>query len=155
MVGHGAKFGRKKEEAIAALLVQRNVEEAARSIGVATQTLVRWMKVPEFQIAYREARRAAFSQATARLQQAMSAAVTTLLKLAVDPNAPAAVKARAAYYILTLATKAMETDDIDARVLALERAAELTNQGSMNLTPHRKVNGESASKTPGAREATR
>jgi transposase-like protein len=135
MVGHGAKFGRKKEEAIAALLVQRNVEEAARSIGVATQTLVRWMKVPEFQIAYREARRAAFSQATARLQQAMSAAVTTLLKLAVDPNAPAAVKARAAYYILTLATKAMETDDIDARVLALERAAELTNQGSMNLTP--------------------
>jgi len=52
-----------------------------------------------------------------------------------DPNAPAAVKARAAYYILTLATKAMETDDIDARVLALERAAELTNQGSMNCTP--------------------
>jgi transposase-like protein len=135
MVGHGAKFGRKKEEAIAALLVQRNVEEAARSIGIATQTLVRWMKVPEFQTAYREARRAAFSQATARLQQAMSAVVTTLLKLAVDPNAPAAVKARAAYYILTLATKAMETDDIDARVLALERAAELTNQGSMNLTP--------------------
>jgi hypothetical protein len=135
MVGHGAKFGRKKEEAIAALLVQRNVEEAARSIGVATQTLVRWMKVPEFQTAYREARRAAFSQATARLQQAMSAAVTTLLKLAVDPNAPAAVKARAAYYIVTLATKAMETDDIDARVLAFERAAELTNQGSMNRTP--------------------
>jgi hypothetical protein len=86
MVGHDAKFGRKKEEAITALLSQRNVEEAARSIGIATRTLVRWMKVPEFQAAYREARRTAFSQATARLQQATSAAVTTLLKLAVDPN---------------------------------------------------------------------
>jgi len=30
MTGHGSKFGRKKEEAIAALLTQRNIEEAAR-----------------------------------------------------------------------------------------------------------------------------
>ena len=30
MKGHGTKFGRKKEEAIAALLTQRNIEEAAR-----------------------------------------------------------------------------------------------------------------------------
>ena len=44
MTGHGAKFGRKKEEAIAALLMQRNVEEAARSIGIATRTLIRWTR---------------------------------------------------------------------------------------------------------------
>src|ERR1035438_7622520 len=37
---HGSKFGRKQEEAIAALLTQRNVEEAARSIGVAPNTLL-------------------------------------------------------------------------------------------------------------------
>jgi len=55
MVGHGAKFGRKKEEAIAALLTQRNIEEAARTAGVGTQTLLRWLKVPEFETAYREA----------------------------------------------------------------------------------------------------
>ena len=35
MLGHGAKFGRKKEEAIAALLTHCNTEEAARAIGVA------------------------------------------------------------------------------------------------------------------------
>ena len=67
MTGHGAKFGRKQEEAIAALLTQRNVEEAARATGVATKTLLRWMQIPEFNAAYREARRAAFGQATARL----------------------------------------------------------------------------------------
>jgi hypothetical protein len=128
MTGHGAKFTRKMEEAISALLTHRNGEEAARSIGIAPRTLCRWQQIPEFDSAYRTARRAAFGQATARLQQAMSAAVTTLLKLAVDPNAPAAVKARAAYYILTLATKAMETDDIEARVSELERAAESSEQ---------------------------
>jgi len=67
MKGHGTKFGRKQEEAVAALLTQRNIEEAARSIGVAPNTLLNWMKLPEFQAAYREARRSAFSQSIARL----------------------------------------------------------------------------------------
>jgi len=45
--GHGSKFGRKKEDAIAALLTQRNVEEAARVAGIGTRTLIRWLKIPE------------------------------------------------------------------------------------------------------------
>lgn len=69
MSGHGTKLGRKLEDAVAALLTQRNVEEAARSIHVSTATLMRWQKLPEFQAAYREARRAAYGQAIARLQQ--------------------------------------------------------------------------------------
>ncbi len=129
MTRRGAKFGRKKEEAIIALLTHRNVEEAAKAVGLAPKTLFRWMQIPEFDANYRKARRDAFHQAVARLQQASGAAVTTLLKLAVDQNAPAAVKARAAYYILTLGTKAIETEDIEARVSELEQAAELSKQG--------------------------
>ena len=48
MKGHGSKFDQKKEGAIVALLTQRNIEEAAKSIGVAPNTLLRWMKEPEF-----------------------------------------------------------------------------------------------------------
>ena len=47
-----------------------------------------WMRLPEFQTAYYEARRAAFGQSIARLQQGSSAAVSTLLKIMVDPNSP-------------------------------------------------------------------
>ena len=89
MKAPGGKFGRKKEEAIAALLTQRNIEEAAKVAGIGANTLLRWLKVPEFQTAYREARRAAFGQAVARLQQGTSAAATTLLKTMIDPNTPA------------------------------------------------------------------
>ena len=64
MLGHGTKFGRKKEAAIIALLTSRNQDEAAKSIGIAPNTLLNWQKVPEFQTAYREARRAAFAQST-------------------------------------------------------------------------------------------
>jgi transposase-like protein len=124
MKGHGTKFGRKKEEAIAALLTQRNIEEAAKTVGIAPNTLLSWLKIPEFQAAYREARRAAFGQAVARLQQGTSAAATTLLKTLVDPGTPASVKVRAAEAIFNQAGKAFEIEDIEARVSELERAAE-------------------------------
>ncbi len=124
MTGHGAKFGRKKEEAIAALLTQRNIEEAARSIDVTPKTLLRWLQVPEFNKAFREARRHAFGQAVARLQQGTSAAATTFLKMMIDPNVPASVRLRAAEAIFTHAAKAIEIEDIEARVTALELASE-------------------------------
>jgi hypothetical protein len=86
------------------------------------RTLLRWLTVPEFQQAYREARRAAFSQSIARLQQGTSAAATTLIKLLVDPATPASVKARVADSIFNHAAKAIEIEDIEARVSALEAA---------------------------------
>ena len=125
MKGHGTNFGRKQEEAIAALLTQRSTEEAARAVGIGISTLLRWLKVPEFRAAYREARREAVGQATARLQQATGAAASTLLRLMVDPSVPAAVRLRAADSIFDHAAKAIEIEDIEARVTELERAADL------------------------------
>src|SRR5450759_986037 len=84
--------------------------------------------LPEFQSAYREARRKTYGQAVARLQQGTSAAATTLLKTMVDANTPASVKVRAAEAIFNHAAKAIEIEDIEARVSELERAAEASKQ---------------------------
>jgi hypothetical protein len=127
--GHGSKFGRKKDEAIAALLTQRNTEEAAKAAGISHNTLLKWMKDPEFDAAYREARRAAFGQSIARLQQGASAAATTLLKVLIEPGTPASVRVRAAEAILNHGAKAIEIEDIEARLAELERAAEEANPG--------------------------
>jgi hypothetical protein len=123
MTGHGAKYGRKMEEAIAALLTHKNIDEAAKAAGVSNKTLFRWMQLPEFDRAYRDARRAAFGQATARLQQASSAAVSALLRVLVDPASPASSRVRAADCILNHAQEAIELEDIEARVRELEAAA--------------------------------
>ena len=80
--------------------------------------------MPEFQAAYLQARRQAFGQATARLQQACGAAVSTLLKVMIDQNAPAASRVRAADCVLGHAAKAIELEDIEARVAKLEHATE-------------------------------
>ncbi len=128
MKAPGGKFSRKMEEAIAALLTQRNIEEAAKAVGISANTLLRWLKVPEFQAAYLKARRAAFGQAVARLQQGTSAAATTLLKVLIDPNTPASVKVRAAEAIFNHAAKAIEIEDVEARVTELERTAEASKE---------------------------
>jgi len=128
MIGHGTKLNRKMDAAIIGLLSCRNIEEAAKQAGIGTQTLVRWMKLPEFDRAYREARRDAFRQSVARLQQASGAAVTTLLKTMVDPSVAPAVKVRAADCVLSHSTKAIEVEDLEARISELERAARESDQ---------------------------
>ena len=128
MTGHGTKFGRKKEEAVAALLVQRNLEDAARAVGISAKTLLRWMKEPEFDTAYRAAKRTAFGQAIARLQQGSSAAATTLLKLMLDPATPPSTRERCSESVLSLANKAIELENIEARLAAVERATEASKQ---------------------------
>ena len=122
MMGHGTKFGRKKEETIAALLSQRNIEEAARFVNIGPKTLLRWLQLPEFDRAYREARRAAFSQSIARLQQASSAAAATLLKIMVDPNNPASSRVQAANRILEQAKGGFILEDLELRIQQLEDA---------------------------------
>jgi hypothetical protein len=123
MAGRKSMLGRKQEDAIAALLTQRNIEEAAKAAGISARTLLRWLKLAEFQTAYREARRTAYSQAVAKLQQGATAAATTLLKVMLDQTTPASVKVRAAECVMTHSSKAIEIEDIETRVGELERAA--------------------------------
>jgi hypothetical protein len=71
--------------------------------------------------AYREARRAAFGQAIARLQQGTSAAATTLFKTMIDSNTPASVRVRAAECVMNHATKAIEIEAMRTIVRRLRR----------------------------------
>jgi hypothetical protein len=125
MAGNVTELKPKQEEAIIALLSNRNVEEAARAVKMAPRTLYRWLNEPVFEKAYLKARRKAFGQGTARLQQASSAAVSVMMKTMVDPGAGASTRLRAADMVYAHAAKAIEIEDIDARVSELERAAEL------------------------------
>jgi predicted DNA-binding protein (UPF0251 family) len=121
MTGHGAKFGRKKEQAIVALLSQRSIEDAARAADVSSKTLWRWLLIPQFRDEYQQARRQAFSQATARLQQASGAAVSVLLTIMLDANAPTASRVRAAACVLEKAAGAIELEDLELRLCRLEQ----------------------------------
>ena len=122
MTGHGAKFGRKKEEAIAAMLSQPSLEAAARSIGISVKTLHRWLKIPEFHRSYFDARREVVSQANARMQQNAGFAAATLLKTMVSQDVPASVRVRAALSVMQIAQKSFQDEDLEMRLAAVEQS---------------------------------
>jgi hypothetical protein len=128
MTGHGAKFARKAEQAIAALLTRPSIEDAARVAGVAEKTLRRWIREPQFNARYLQARSESVRQAIARIQQATGAAGATILKLMTDTSVSAAVRLRAAECVFGLAVKGIELEDIEARVQELERAVKISGK---------------------------
>jgi hypothetical protein len=115
------KKTRQRERLIAALLQQPSLERAAESMGISRVTAWRIQQTPEFQQEYRQARRAAVSQAHARLQQASNAAANTLLKIMVDPQASAATRMQAADRVLKHANEALQSEDVEVRLERVEQ----------------------------------
>ena len=115
-----AKFGRRQEAAIAALLTQGSIEKAARVAEVSPRALFRWLQVPEFQAKYQKAQGDAFSQSIALLQKGSSAAVATLYKVMAEKATPASVRVRATDCFLNHAMKASEIEAREAPAPAAE-----------------------------------
>jgi hypothetical protein len=82
MRGHGQKLSSRQEALIAALLIEPTHAAAAAKAGVSEATLHRWLRLPEFQVAYRRARRELVEGAVGRIQAATGQAVDTLLAVA-------------------------------------------------------------------------
>src|ERR1035441_806770 len=112
---------RQRAQMILALLQQPGLEKAAAIVGISTATAWRISKTPEFQEAYRQARRDAFTQTLGRLQQAAGAATSTLMKIMVDATAPAGGRVRAADCVLEHAASALDLEDVQVRLVRLEQ----------------------------------
>jgi hypothetical protein len=132
MAGSVSKLKPKQEDAIIALMSHQGVDEAARAVNIAPRTLYRWLKERDFDAAYLKARRDAYKQGIARLQKNCSAAISILFKVMADAATPAAVKVRAVECVLSHSSKAIEIEDIEARVTELERAAKASDAPGNN-----------------------
>ncbi len=119
MDAEGGKLGRKQEQAIAALLSEKTVEEAAVKAGCAYRTLKGWLTEPAFKTAFAEARTAVLERTVARLVKATGKAVDTLeanLEAEKDSDSN-----RAAVAILEHATRGVELLDMKDKLAELER----------------------------------
>ena len=92
----GSTLTAKQDKALSALLTSPTLELAAKSAGVTTVTLWRYLQEDVFKAAYQQARREVVSHAVTRLQQACAGAVAVLLAVAADTEAPAASRVTAA-----------------------------------------------------------
>jgi hypothetical protein len=120
----GDKLSAKHHKAISALLSEPSIRKAAEQSGIPERTMYAWLKDSAFDAAYRAARRDSVQQATARLQFVCSAAVSVLCQLMMKETVHASIRLSAAKTILELSIKAIEIDDLAARLEALEKAYE-------------------------------
>jgi hypothetical protein len=127
MAAPDAKLHGKQAAAIAALLAQRTIAEAAHQVGIGERTLLRWLQEDSaFQAAYRTARRHVVQHAVAQVQQATCMAVETLEAIMQDPGGSASARVSAAKAVLETAIKGVELEDLEARITALEQQARTT-----------------------------
>lgn len=110
----------KQELALRAVLSHPTLKEAALAAGISETTLWRYMQDEEFSKRLREARRDAVSHAVIRLQRASSDAVTVLRDLMMKDDAPASARITAARTVLDYSMRAVEMDELRARIDQLE-----------------------------------
>jgi hypothetical protein len=122
MTGHGEKLSRKQEQAMTALVTCPSITEATAQCELAEVTLRRWLKPEGFQAAYREVRRTVVQHAIVQVQRATGEAVETLRHVMHDAGASASARVSAAKAILDTAVKAVELENLEARIAALEAA---------------------------------
>jgi len=99
----------------------KSLDQAAAQAGVGQRTLRRWLQQDAFQEAFQKLRRAAMSSATAHLQNVAWDAVEALRKILSDDSAPPGARVSAARTLLDQAQRAVETEDLAARIERLEQ----------------------------------
>ena len=121
MAGH-SKMPQRQEAFLAALLTQPTILLAAKAAGISEGTAGRWMKDAGFQARYAEAKRQAFAEVLAFLQQSMLGAVATLRSVMLDAQTKPSTKVLAASKLLELGLRAHELYTLEERIAALEAA---------------------------------
>jgi hypothetical protein len=120
--GHGDKVSRKHEQAIAALLAHGTLGKSAAASNVSESTLRRWLKEPQFQDAYSQAKRQLLEGTINRLRSIGADGVNALHEVAIDRSSPAGARVSAGRSILEVLLRAVEVQDLAERLDKLEAA---------------------------------
>ena len=115
---------RRMDEAIAALLVCRTQADAARKIGVSRRTLLNWLKHAEFRRRYEAAQRELLESTINGLRSIGGDAVVALRDVVNDAASGASARVSGSRAILETLLRAVEFQDIQQRIEALEKALE-------------------------------
>lgn len=120
----GKELSRKvsRESAITALVANPSIKAAAAACGISEKTIHQWLNDPAFASALKTAQDATTRAAMRRVVTSVSAAVTVLEDIMQDISVPPAARVSAARTLLDSALRVHETQDIEERIAAIERA---------------------------------
>lgn len=111
----------KQRKGIAALLTERTAKEAAQKAGISETQMHRWLEMPDFKAALREAEDSMIDNAARRLSIGLGTALDALAELTQGASSESVKRAAAAEWL----TQAFRVQEI--RILS-ERITELENK---------------------------
>lgn len=111
----------KQESALRALVTHPTIKEAALAAGVSEATLWRYRRDPTFARRLCEARREVRSHTDQYMHHASLDAARALHEIVKDPQAPPAARISAARTILDQSRRAIEVDELGARLEEFEQ----------------------------------
>lgn len=123
------KLPGRQEQALAALLSNPTVRDAAKAARLSEATIYRYMRERLFAERLRDARRGLVEQLTTRLQAKADASAKVLSDIAEDDSKPASVRVAAAKAVIDYTLKAFELGDLNERLKVLEATLEKQKRG--------------------------
>lgn len=124
---HEKRLTRRQEAFIASLLKHASVTKAAEAANVPESTAWRWLNSsPEFNDAYRKARRKLTENATRVFQSAATTCAAKLVQMALDVTLPPGIQFAAASRVLDLAYRGEEIQDVQIEIAELRALIEST-----------------------------
>ena len=107
---HGQKLSSRQESLLAALLTEASYKAAAKKANISHATFYRWMRMPAFRKAHRQARRELVELSVGRIQAATGQAIEVLLHIALHGRRDAD-RVRAALALLDRAFRGLAEAD--------------------------------------------
>lgn len=120
----------RREGALAALLSEPSIRDAAKKAKLSEATLYRYLGEPDFSARYKAARREAIGHLTTRLQAKADASAAVLSEIAEDREKPASVRVSAAKAVIEYALKSHELNDLGERLDAVEASLKARGEGA-------------------------
>lgn len=111
----------KRLKGVKALLTTDSIEDAAKTAGVTRNTLYRWLKEEIFTKELSKAKRQMVQYSILKLQRSTKDAVQALSEICRDKDGTASARVAAAREILATSLKAIEIEELEARIEKLEQ----------------------------------
>ena len=115
-----ADLNKNQRRALAALLAETTIRDAAKAAGLGETTLYRYLRDPDFRAELQARQSELIAAAVASLAGLTGDAVGTLRAAMADPNATTSAKVRAASLILDHVQKLTTFAELETRLAALE-----------------------------------
>ncbi|WP_035357516.1 hypothetical protein [Edaphobacter aggregans] len=125
------KTVRLKEQAIAALLTNPSMRDAARESGVGYSTLIRWSNEPQFAAELQAARNQLLDGAIQRLKASAFNAVGTLIEVAGNPGSSDMARVSSSKALIELALRVCAIEQLAQKIEDLERKSANENNGGV------------------------